>query len=258
MENETITKPARPKLYGPLLTVGITLAIYLGAQLLGSVLISLIPGFLHWTPQQSSDWLTNNTGAQFLFIAIVEALTLFALRKFLKARQANFKNLGLNRPRLIYIAHALSGFAIYFVMYIAGLVIASKLVPGLNIEQKQELGFSTATHGSGLWLIFLSLVILPPITEEIVVRGFLYGGLSTKLTPSSAAIIASLLFAAAHLAEGGKGGLLWVAAIDTFILSMVLCYLREKTGSLWPSIGVHLLKNGLAFVLLFNIVQYFR
>jgi membrane protease YdiL (CAAX protease family) len=32
---------------------------------------------------------------------------------------------------------------------------------------------------------------------------------------------------------------------------MVLAYLREKTGSLWPPIGLHALKNFVAFMALF-------
>jgi membrane protease YdiL (CAAX protease family) len=60
-----------------------------------------------------------------------------------------------------------------------------------------------------------------------------------------------LLFAAAHLQWGSGAPLLWVAAIDTFVLSMVLSTLREKTGSLWSAIGLHAIKNGVAFTLLF-------
>jgi membrane protease YdiL (CAAX protease family) len=34
---------------------------------------------------------------------------------------------------------------------------------------------------------------------------------------------------------------------------MVLCWLRERTKSLWPSILLHVTKNALAFVLLFVV-----
>ena len=52
--------------------------------------------------------------------------------------------------------------------------------------------------------------------------------------------------------EFGSGQpLLWVAALDTFTLSMVLCYLRQETDSLWPGILLHALKNCIAFITLF-------
>ena len=41
--------------------------------------------------------------------------------------------------------------------------------------------------------------------------------------------------------------------LDTFILSLVLIYLREKTGGLWASITLHAFKNGVAFVALFAL-----
>ena len=121
-----------------------------------------------------------------------------------------------------------------------------------NMNQKQDLGFSTATTGLPLGLIFISLVILPPLVEEALFRGFLYGGLRGKLKPISAALITSALFALPHTFGNDAGAsLLWVASVDTFLLSLILVYLREKTGSLWPGIFLHMLKNGLAFASLF-------
>ncbi len=107
-------------------------------------------------------------------------------------------------------------------------------------------------HGqAALALTFISLVILPPLAEEIMVRGFLYSTLKKAMRPIGAVILTSALFAAAHLPEGGAAGPLYIAALDTFILSLVLIYLREKTGGLWASITLHASKNGIAFLLLF-------
>jgi membrane protease YdiL (CAAX protease family) len=61
------------------------------------------------------------------------------------------------------------------------------------------------------------------------------------------------LFASAHLDEGGSAGPLYVGAVDTFILSLSLIYLREKTNNLWASMTLHACKNGFAFVALFII-----
>jgi membrane protease YdiL (CAAX protease family) len=83
-------------------------------------------------------------------------------------------------------------------------------------------------------------------------RGFLFTSL---LKPAAVHLRRDLspvvLFAAAHLQIGSGAPLLWTAAIDTFILSLVLCYLRYKTGSLWPGIFLHMLKNLLAFLVIF-------
>ena len=86
-------------------------------------------------------------------------------------------------------------------------------------------------------------------------RGFLFGALRRSTGFWISAAITSVIFASLHLGGGEQGaGLLWIAAIDTFILSLALCYLREKTGRLWASIGLHAIKNGVAFVALFILV----
>lgn len=247
----------QPQPYSPPATIGIVVFIYFAAQLIAGIGISIIPIVKHWSAAETNVWLQENVWATFAFVVLVESITLYLLYVFLTYRHLNFRLLGFNNPRLKYVGYALAGFAVYFVLYILGLIVAKSLVPHLNLDQKQELGFSTSTHGFGLVLVFVSLVILPPLVEEIVARGFLFGGLRSKLPFALAASVTSVLFAAAHLGASSEG-LLWVAAVDTFILSLVLCYLREKTASLWPSIGVHMLKNGLAFIVLFNIVRFVR
>ncbi len=252
---EELESQQKPQLYGPVSAVIWTILIYIAAQLLAGILISIIPLTQGWTTEKTTGWLTSNVWATFGFVFIIEAITLGFIYLLLKHRNLKIKTLGLNKPQLKHVFYALVGFATYFVIYVIGLIAVKALFPSLNLEQEQEIGFSKSTQGIALIPVFLSLVILPPITEEIVARGFLYGGLRTKLPFIVSAIITSVLFAAAHL-SGAKEGLLWVAAVDTFILSLVLCYLREKSGSLWPSIGLHALKNCLAFIVLFDIVQY--
>lgn len=249
--------PEAPKMYGPWVSVFVTLFLYFAAQLLAAAVIYSIPAANKWAHEKQEAWL-QNPWVMFSYIALAEAIILGVIYKLLSKRKLSFRTIGLNKPKAAFIGYALGAYALYFVIYLVSLVVAKAVLPGLNLEQKQELGFDQTTTGLSLLPIFISLVILPPITEEIIMRGFLFTGLRTKLPFISAAIVTSLMFAAAHLGEGGGGGLLWVAGIDTFILSLVLCYLREKTGSLWPGIGVHMLKNLVAFVVLYNIFSYIR
>lgn len=259
-DKQQITKSetTKPKgMYGPWQTVAITVLIYFLAQIVAGVIIYAIPSINHWSHARQDVWI-QNPWVTFGFIFLAESITLAILYKFMKARQVTFKSLGLNRPKAAFVGYALGAYALYFIIYLVSLALAKALIPGLNLDQKQELGFNNNTTGLQLLPVFISLVILPPITEEIVVRGFLFKGLRTKLVFLPAAVLTSLIFAAAHLGEGGSGGLLWVAGIDTFILSIVLCFMREKTGSLWPGIGVHMIKNGVAFIVLYNILSYIR
>ena len=81
-------------------------------------------------------------------------------------------------------------------------------------------------------------VVLAPIGEEILFRGFLYGGLSRKMNAFAAMAISSLVFAVSH--QYSLTGLVFV-----FIYGLVFCWLYKRTGSLWPGILAHGLYNGL-------------
>lgn len=249
----------------PLESVGVTLAIYFIGQLLGLLIFLLLYALLaslfgahdityfFQSLKTTTDVVTNFTlrpFPQFMQIFCMEAVTLTLLIIFLRLRKTGLKVIGLRKPKWRDLAYVAMGYLTYFVVNIGILGVVDKLAPGLNANQKQEIGFQGA-HGAQLTWVFLALVILPPFVEELLVRGFLYSGLKNKLPKLWAVLITGLLFAMAHLQAGNGQPLLWTAAIDTFILSTLLIYLREKTGSLWASIGLHALKNGVAFLTLF-------
>jgi membrane protease YdiL (CAAX protease family) len=252
---DTHSKPAIPGKqkrlpWHPLVAVIVVLAIYFGSSIIGQILITIYPYLKHLTESQVKDYLTSTT-AQFLYIVIVEGLTLGALYLFLKAHKVSFKTLGLIRPRLVDIGYALLAIMPYIVLYSIILVTATHLFPHIDVNQEQQLGFGSQEAGIALAMTFISLVVLPPLVEEILVRGFLFNSLRGGLKLWPAIIVTSVIFGAAHLQFGSGEPLLWVAAIDTFALSIILCYLRYKTGSLWPGIALHALKNLVAFVSLF-------
>ncbi len=235
----------------PLETIGVTVAIYFVSQLIGGALVYIYPLIHHWDQTRTNNWLDTSVAAEFLLVLVVEALTIWLLLRFLRRRKATIDTIGLQRkPKWTDLAYVLMGFAGYFVLYIAVVDITKALVPHLNLEQQQQLGFKAAQNLQ-LVPVFVSLVLLPPFVEELLVRGFLYSGLKKALPKVWAVLLTSALFATAHLQAGSGASLLWVAAIDTFVLSLVLIYLREKTGSLWASIGLHMLKNSIAFLGLF-------
>lgn len=225
--------------------------IYFAAQLIAGIVVFIYAQVRGFSEQQASDWLGNSVLAQFWYVLLAEALTFGAIWRFVRWRKGSLRMIGWRQPRWWNVVQAFSGFAVYLVVYALVLTVAMRLFTSLNVDQKQELGFDSATGGSSLVLTFLSLVVLPPIVEETVFRGFVFTGLRGKLRPLWAAVLTSLLFAVAHLEFGSGKPLLWVAALDTFTLSMVLCYLRQKSDSLWPGIMLHALKNGVAFVSLY-------
>jgi membrane protease YdiL (CAAX protease family) len=230
-----------------------TVFIFVGAQVVASIVISLYPELLNWSSRRAADWLSTSTYAQFFYILLAEALTVGGVWLLLRMSRWNWSTIGLKRPTLKQIGFGALALVPYFALYLLIVTAVSAIYPNLNINEQQQIGFDNAKGGLALAAAFVSLVILPPLAEEIVMRGYLYSGLKRAMPAVAAALVVSSLFGFAHLAEGKSGGLLWIAALDTFSLSLVLVYLREKTGNLWAGITLHALKNCIAFVSLFII-----
>lgn len=237
--------------WSPLESAAITLFIFFIAEVIGLLLIYAVPLMLGWSNTRVSNWIDNSVVGQFVITIAIELVTTLLLLNFLKRRLASVKTIGLNRaPVWKDLGYVLLGFAMYFITYLVIIDLVKALIPSINLDQQQQLGFENPSHWQ-LPLVFISLVVLPPIVEELLVRGFLYTGLKKGLPMVWAVLFTSGLFAIAHLQAGSGAPLLWVAAIDTFVLSLVLIFLKERTGSLWASIGLHMLKNGIAFISLF-------
>lgn len=259
VSSERPTEATPPKRYpwSPLAAIIIVLGSFAVLPFIASAILAIIPGILRWDELQSQDWLTHSTTGNFLYVLFSEMLTIGVLIWFIRQRGASFtRTVALKRPKMRDVGYAIGGILAYFTLFIAVFTLADTFLP-INTDQEQAIGFERGIHGIGLTLAFVSLVVLPPIAEEIIFRGFFYGTLrGHNVKMPMATFITSLLFGALHLFGATEGGLLWIALIDTFVLSLVLCYMREKTGSIWAGIGVHALKNGFVFLNLF-ILQMF-
>jgi membrane protease YdiL (CAAX protease family) len=235
----------------PLTSPLVLIAVFFASQVAAGVLIAVYPALKNWTADQGTDWLQSSVVAQFFYILLAEIFAIWLTLAVLRRARVARARTGLVRPRLRDVGYALVGYGVYFLSYIIIIVIANRFGGFIDVDQPQQIGFEDA-RGSQLYLVFASLVILPPIAEEIMFRGFLFSSFRQKFRLRYAIILTSLLFGAAHLQFGSGAPLLWVAALDTFMLSCFLCILREKTGSVWAGVGLHALKNAVAFVALFH------
>lgn len=225
--------------------LGSTLGIFFGAQTIAAAAVGLAAAAAHLG--------TGTVSVQFMFAALADGLVVAGVALMLRWLRWRWADIGLSTPKLRHLIFGLLAAVPYYILYAVIVLVVSALVPSLDVSQKQELGFNSVHGALPMLLAFLSLVVFPPLAEEIAMRGFLYTGLKKWLPKLTAAIVVSALFGAAHLAEGGAAGPLWIGAIDTFTLSLVLLFLREQTGNLWAGIVLHALKNGIAFVTLFVI-----
>jgi membrane protease YdiL (CAAX protease family) len=243
----------RPRLRAwiALLSILSVVVLYFLTQVIGLELVYTYSSLVGRTGAETVDWLKNSVYAQFFFVLISYAALAAALYGVMRLFQWSWRTIGLTKPKLKYVGYGLLAVVPYFVLYLIMVGIVQQFYPQLNIDQKQEIGFTNTKTAVELVVVFISLVILPPIVEEIAMRGFLYSGLRTAFPKILSALVVSVVFGLAHLAQGGDSGPLWIGFIDTFTLSMVLVFLREKTGNLWAGITLHATKNCVAFVALF-------
>ena len=182
-----------------------------------------------------------------LFSALLYLITLafvIGLPWLIKRSHISREDIGLTRlPSWTDIFITPAGLVVYFISSAVLILIATKLFPGFDVNQIQNTGFSQLNERYEYILAFATLVIIAPIAEEILFRGYLFGKLKKFAPVWVAIIITSVLFGLIHGA--------WNLAVDTFALSVILCLLREFTGNIWASILLHMAKNGIAFYFLF-------
>ena len=90
--------------------------------------------------------------------------------------------------------------------------------------------------------------LLGPVIEEIFFRGFAYQALRKRFGIFSGIALSAVFFAYVHANLA--------SFFPIFFLGMLLAYMYEKTGSLVPSMAVHIIHNSvtLAFLLLAKAV----
>lgn len=154
------------------------------------------------------------------------------------------EELGVNKwPTFIDLGLAPIGYIVYilFATVLTGLM--SMLFAWFNADQAQDVGFAYFLTTSDRILAMLAIVFVAPIFEELIMRGWLYGKIRNKLGAIVSTIIVSLVFAVLH----GQ----WNVGVSVFILSFVLCALREITGTIWSGMLLHILSNGIAFYIVY-------
>ncbi len=92
----------------------------------------------------------------------------------------------------------------------------------------------------GAWGGIVRIVIIAPVVEELIFRGAIMTGFSHNYKPFWAIFFSALLFALFHLNP-------WQFPA-TFLLGLILGWVRIRTGSVLACIGGHAIHNGLVYL----------
>lgn len=236
------------RFWGTILTVFMAALLYTIPAIVTIILIQSILAGNGDSAQGITDYFDTTTG-QFVFMLVNAAISLVVLVVLMRITSETWKSIALTWPKAKAYAQLGKAILVYYsLLLLAGILIQE--FTSIDTNQEQDIGFDKVSDGQ-LVFVFISLVILPPIIEELIFRGFLYTRFRKYFSVYGSAVIISILFSIAHLQLGNGDAPLWTAAIDTFILSMILVWLREKTGSIIPGMGLHAIKNAFAFTVLF-------
>lgn len=108
--------------------------------------------------------------------------------------------------------------------------------PGGAAEQQEVVkAFAEAEDPLTFILLCLTAVVVAPVTEEVIFRGYFYP-VAKRFTGRWAAVLfSSLVFAMVHHSA--------VALLPLCFLAVLLALSYELTGSIWAPVGIHVLFN---------------
>ena len=177
-------------------------------------------------------------------LASLPLLVLFALGA--KATNRPFEDitgLSLTPGRALALtATALSGALVAYAGLI-GLSLLAVTFTERDLWSNRLLDIFVGSGPEALPAMFLEAAVWAPIFEELAFRGALFAGLRKRLSFLPAALLSSLVFGLSHGYDFlGQMGIVWVG--------FVLCWLFERTRSLFPCLLAHALFNAAQIYLL--------
>jgi membrane protease YdiL (CAAX protease family) len=127
--------------------------------------------------------------------------------------------------------------------YALAAIYTALVSPDAEQTVAQDLGADEGTFG--LIAAGFMVICIAPFAEEFFFRGFFYRALRSKYSVIVAALIDGVLFGVIHYDFSGADALLILPPLA--LLGFMFCLVLEKTGSLWPVVGLHAFNNAIAY-----------
>jgi len=138
----------------------------------------------------------------------------------------------------VYLPFAL-GWAVLLVGYLHGMhALGHTVAPQPQLEYLATARIAEPR----LWLLCLGTVLLAPLVEELVFRGYLLAALLLLLPKWGALLLTAAVFGYVH----GPG-----YAVPIGVLGLLFGWLRLRHGSLLPSMLAHAVHNGIVVAVTF-------
>jgi membrane protease YdiL (CAAX protease family) len=141
---------------------------------------------------------------------------------------------------------------------VAGLVIIDLIGSllsqfGLRPNQLEQFQFVLGQGPLALAVFLILAAVVAPFVEEVFFRGFLFGVYARRQPLWLAYLVSSLLFTVLHL-EPSRMNTSQMAGLSVgiFLLALLLAWLFQRTGSLFPGMIAHGVNNAAALILFYT------
>jgi uncharacterized protein len=128
----------------------------------------------------------------------------------------------------------------HHVIALAGFLVVAGVVSSIVPEQENELLRVIRSSRTAVYVISFMAVFTAPIVEEVIYRGILYTAFQRAAGVPTAFVMTTLLFAIVHVPQYYPS---WSTIFLLTLLSVILTFVRVRTGNLLPCVVLHTLFN---------------
>jgi len=128
-------------------------------------------------------------------------------------------------------------------------ILHNSILIALHLPTQAETIMRFLDMQGSPWGLLIGGVLVGPLAEELVFRGFFFQGLRGAYGTTKAVLVSSAVFAAIHLDLA--------ALIPTFLLGCMLAFVFDRARSVWPGAILHVLLNavGIGALLLSSLLS---
>ncbi len=198
----------------------------------------------HFMKNDNLRMILNSSVLDALTIVFILYLTVGQYKERLASLGLSLKNFGRN------VYYGIIGYLAAVPVLVGTLVIIAVIIHITKyVPEKQPVVELFLKEENTAFLAYTTIFAagLGPVVEELFFRGFLYGALKKNIGIFWSVLITAALFAALHTNI--------VGFLPIMVLGVVLAYIYEKTGTLIPSITVHVIHNFSMVLFVFLVKQ---
>jgi membrane protease YdiL (CAAX protease family) len=125
---------------------------------------------------------------------------------------------------------------------------------GLRPNQLQQFDFVLSEGPFAFVVLLIAASVIAPFAEELFFRGFLFGIYRRRQPVWLAYLVSGVLFTVLHL-EPQRMTVPQMAGLSVgiFMLAMLLTWLYQHTGSLYPGMIAHAVNNATGLILFYAV-----